>query len=129
MPLYTYKRESTGEHRDVFQGMNDVHEYFGEDGTEQDWKRVWHVPQMAMDTNIDPFNNEAFVEKTRGGQGTYGDLMDQSAELSEQRARLNGGVDPVKEKYYKDYSAKRNGAVHPDKKRKTFESSEVSVEY
>ena len=129
MPLYTYKRESTGEYRDILQGMNDVHEYFGEDGTEDDWKRVFHAPNTSVSSNIDPFNSKAFVEKTGNQKGTVGDLLDQSAELSAKRADKNGGVDPVKEKYYQDYAAKRNGAIHPDKKAKTFENSEVKAEY
>ena len=47
MPIYTYFRESTEEFVDVVQRMNDVHEYKGADGSEDDWKRVYYSPQMA----------------------------------------------------------------------------------
>lgn len=129
MPLYTYKRESTQEYKDVFQGMNDAHEYKGENGDEEDWKRVFHIPQMSVSMNINPYDNNAFIEKTGKQKGSVGDLLDQSAELSEKRAAENGGVDPVKEKYYKDYSKKRNGAIHQNKKSKTIDNDVVKVEY
>ena len=53
MPLYTYKRESTGEHRDVLQSMNDRHCYSGVNGDEQDWRRVFLSPNASIDTNIE----------------------------------------------------------------------------
>jgi hypothetical protein len=39
-----------------------------------------------------------------------------------------GGKDPVKEKYFTDYSAKRRGAKHPDQM-KTFENSKIKVDF
>ena len=57
-----------------------------------------------------------------------GDLLDRSADLSKERASQNGGVDPVKEKYYKEYSKKRNGALHEDKKPTSFENKHIKVE-
>ena len=39
-------------------------------------------------------------------------MFDRSAELSEKRRKIYG-KDPVKEKYYKDWSKKRKGKVHP----------------
>jgi len=38
--------------------------------------------------------------------------MDRSAEWSEKRAAQNGGVDPVKKNYFKEYSKKRGGKKH-----------------
>ena len=75
--------------------------------------------QLNTEASIDPWNNADFVNKTAGKQGTYGDLMDRSAELSAQRASQNGGVDPVKEKYYKNYSKnqKRCKASRSDEKK------------
>jgi hypothetical protein len=57
-----------------------------------------------------------------------GDMLDKSQELSQKRADKNGGVDPVKDKFFKDYSAQRKGAKHPDEKKK-LNSTKISVEY
>ena len=100
MPIYTYFRESTEEFVDVFQGMNDVHEYKGADGNEYDWKRVYYSPQMAMDTQIDPFSSKQFNDRTRDKKGTVGHMLDYSAEMSDKRASQAGGIDPVKQKYF-----------------------------
>lgn len=111
---------------DVFFHMNDDKEYIDEEGVE--WKRVFLGSQLSCDASIDPWSNSDFVNKTGGKKGTMGDLMDKSAELSAQRAKENGGVDPVKQKYYKNYSKKRGGAVHDDLKPKTFENKHIKIE-
>ena len=54
------------------------------------------------------------MEKSTNKKGSLGDVMDYSKELSEARSEKNGGIDPVKEKHYKEYSAKRKGAKHID---------------
>ena len=129
MPLYTYKRASTGEHRDVLQSMNDIHSYSGSNGDESDWKRVYLAPNASIDTNIDPNNRTKFVETTSSKKGaTMGEMMDYSRELSDKRASQNGGVDPVKQKYFEKYSKERNGAKHPEQM-KTYESKNVKIEY
>jgi predicted nucleic acid-binding Zn ribbon protein len=128
MPSYTYFNSETEEYRDIVQKMSDVHEYFGEGGDEATWKRVFTVPHASIDSKIDPFKSEDFTRKTGGKKGTYGDLLDKSAELSHQRAEMAGGVDPVKEKYFKDYSEKRRGAKHPDQM-KSFESKNIQVDF
>jgi len=118
MPIYIYENPSTGEVREVLQSMNEEHCY-SEDG--QEWVRVWTLPQMSIDTKLDPFSSKDFVKKT-DKSGTYGDLLDRSAELSEIRANKNGGVDPLKQKYFDDYAKKRGGKRHPDElKNKTIE--------
>lgn len=94
--------------------MNDEHVYHGEDGTQNDWKRVYTVPQMSIDSQIDPNDPNAFLTATEGKKGTYGDMQDFSQELSEKRAEKTGGVDPVKQKYFEKYSAERKGAKHPE---------------
>lgn len=127
MPLYTYKNELTSETRDIFQGMDDTHEYFGENGDEK-WKRVFQVPNAAIDTRVDPYDNNSFVEKTGNKKGTMGDMLDLSAELSNKRAEDNGGTDPMKKKYFDDYAAKRKGSRHQDEK-KSLNTKDVSVEY
>lgn len=128
MPLYTYFNSETEEYRDIVQKMSDVHTYSGENGDETTWKRVFTVPNASFDSKIDPFKTSDFVRKTGGKKGIYGDLLDKSSELSHQRAEMAGGVDPVKEKYYKDYSEKRRGAKHPSQM-KSFESKNVKIDF
>ena len=126
MPIYTYEHPETGETVDIVQTMSEEHSYTDENGLK--WKRVFQVPMASSDSQIDANDPKAFVEATRNKKGTVGDMMDMSRELSEKRASKHGGTDPVKDKFFKEYSEKRKGAKHPDQN-KTFESSKVKVEY
>ena len=128
MPLYTYENPETGELIDVLQGMNEKHSYIDENGLE--WKRVFQVPNAAVDSQIDANNPVAFIDATKNKKGTYGDLLDKSNELSERRAKEHGGQDPIKEKFLNDYSKKTKGKKHPSLiMKKTYESNKVKVEY
>lgn len=111
MPLYSFKNEETGEIVEILQGMNDEH-VFERDGIR--WNRVWHNPQISFDTKIDPNSHRQFMDKT-SKKGTYGDLMDRAAELSERRAVQNGGIDPLKQKSEEQYSKERGGRKIPKK--------------
>ena len=126
MPIYVYKHPEHEEYREVFQGMNDEHVY-QEDGVE--WQRVFLSPNASIDNSVDPFSKQQFIDATYSKKGTLGDMMNLSAELSEKRAEKMGGKDPVKEKFYNNYAKERNGAEHPNRKRKTYESKNVKVEY
>ena len=129
MPLYIYLNESTNEYREILQGMNDPHEYFGEtDEVNEPWQRVFTIPNASIDTQIDPFNSNQFVDRTGSKKGSYGDMLDYSSEMSQRRADQAGGVDPVKEKYFKEYSKKRKGAKHFEQM-KTFENKGIEVKY
>ena len=109
--------------------MNDPHEYFGEaDELNEPWQRVFTIPNASIDTQIDPFNSNQFVDRTGSKKGSYGDMLDYSSEMSQRRADQAGGVDPVKEKYFKEYSKKRKGAKHFEQM-KTFESKGIEVKY
>ena len=55
-------------------------------------------------------------------------MFDYSKELSDKRADQNGGVDPVKKKYFENYSKQRNGAKHVQDMQ-TYESKTVKIEY
>lgn len=100
--------------------MTEPHVY-SEPGKHGDkWVRVFVNPQMAIDVKIDPFSQKDFVDKTgkkRGG--TIGDLMDASAQLSQQRERILG-QDPVKEKAIDAYERKTH-KKHPSKIPKSIE--------
>jgi|TARA_R110000772_G_scaffold2302_2_gene7937 hypothetical protein len=127
MPIYIYKSPNGEEYKEVVQTMAEDHVYFDSEGLK--WKRVFTVPNASIDTSVDPYSSREFVEKTSNKKGTYGDMMDYSQELSHTRAEKNGGIDPVKEKYYKDYSKKRNGAKHFDQmKTETKNNKQLNVD-
>jgi hypothetical protein len=128
MPLYIYHNIVTDEYVEIVQRMNETHQYSGISGDEDCWRRVFTVPNASIDAHLDPFSSKDFVNKTQNKKGTYGDLLDRSAEMSDKRASLAGGKDPVKEQYFSDYSAKRRGAKHPDQM-KTFENNKIKVDF
>jgi len=122
MPIYLYKNKKTNEHREILQGMNDVHEYFGENGGEDCWQRVFTVPTAGIDTNLDPYSKNDFMRNTEGKKETLGSLWERSQELSEKR-KDDQGSDPVKDKFYDNYSKERNGQIHPEKKKADLKKS------
>jgi hypothetical protein len=110
MPLYCFFNEETGEYKDVFFHMNDEKRYVDENGYE--WKREFISPNAQIDGNIDPFSENAFVNKTNKND-TLGSLYDRAAEMSEKRAKMSvTGRDPLKDKKLEDYSKKRHGLKH-----------------
>jgi len=131
MPIYIYQNPKTEECKEVFQSMNDEHVYSDKSGLK--WKRVFVASQLKTEASIDPWSNVDFVEKTRNTKGTYGDMLDRSSELSEKRASQNGGIDPIKQKAYKDYSKKRGGAKHAQQVREEslskLKNKNISIEY
>lgn len=124
MPLYIYQHPETQEYIEIIQGMNEEHKYF-EDGVE--WKRIFTVPNAAIDSKIDAFSQSEFIHKTGNKKGTVGDILDLSSELSEKRAQLDGKEDPVKRKYFEDYK-KRNKKDHLQDKPKTIETSNYKID-
>jgi hypothetical protein len=127
MPIYTYQKESTGEMIEIFQSMNEVHEYKGKNGNENDWVRIFHIPQASIDTKQDPFNSNQYLRHTESKKGNYGDLLNLSKELSNKREKILG-KDPIKEKFYSDYSKQRKGAKHPDQFKKKIETKNYKIE-
>tara|TARA_R100001443_G_C3290881_1_gene162846 strand:- start:25 stop:411 length:387 start_codon:yes stop_codon:yes gene_type:complete len=127
MPIYIYKHPDREEYEEILQGMNDEHVY-EKDGVK--WDRVFLPPNTCIDGAIDPFSDRQFLDATKNKKGTYGDILDLSREQSEKRAAQRGGIDPIKEKYYKDYSEARGGAKHPKEIReKGYESKNVKIDY
>lgn len=110
--IYVFKHPKKEQYREIVQRINEKHEYIDSQGVA--WERVFTAPQVTVDSNFDPFSEAGFAEKTGKKKGTMGDLLDRSRELSDKRAQLNGGVDPVKEKTFEDYSKKRRGLKHPN---------------
>ena len=91
------------------QKMNEEHAYVDKEGVK--WQRVWQTPNTMIDSDIDPFSQEQWNNKTKDGKGSVGDLWDRSRELSEKRKKVLGH-DPIKDKYFRDYSKKRRGLKH-----------------
>lgn len=128
MALYDFENIDTGEVRELFFKMNDLKEYNGEDGTEVGkWRRKFHVPLAAIDTQLDAFSKEQFVRRTEK-YSTVGDHMAKSQELSEIRAQ-KGGRDEVKQKFFDDYAATRKGQRHFAEKPQKFENDRVSIDF
>lgn len=109
--IYLFENPQTGEVRQVWQGMNEQHVY--SDGGLV-WNRVFTVPAAKIGDN--PYSVQSFLDKTNN-KGTLGDVWDRADDLSHKRASQNGGVDPIKQKYYKQYSKDRKGRIHPNANR------------
>ena len=122
MGIYLYQNKETGEIREIFQGMNEVHSYSGQSNNETDWVRVFTNPGISFDNKIDPYSPTAFVDKTQNKKGTLGDLWDASRELSEKR-KDSLGTDPIRQTAYDDYAKARNGKRHPKEKIETLKKN------
>ena len=129
MPIYLYHNTETDEYREIIQSMKEDHVYFGDHGDESCWTRVFTVPNASIDSHVDPFSSKQFVDKTQNKKGTYGDLIDRSAEMSAKRSEIAGGQDPVKQQYFDNYSKTRKGAKHPEQMKKVFETNHVKVDF
>jgi hypothetical protein len=127
MPMYVFQHPDREEYVEAYFGMNDEKKYIDEEGTE--WKRVYLSSQLSVDAKVDPWDNADFVNKTGNKKGTVGDMLNLSSELSEQRAKESGGVDPLKQKYYDNYSKQRGGAKHVDQMKKTYEDKNIKIDF
>jgi hypothetical protein len=109
--IYTYQHPETGEIIDVSQNANDPHVYFDSDGLK--WNRVFNIPYTSSNTKADPFSQSQFVNQFENKKVKIGDISDCSAEMSAKREQKLG-MDPVKIKFFDEYSKKRRGINHPD---------------
>jgi len=113
MPLYTYVNPKTKQTIDIVQSVHDEHTYVDNKGLK--WQRVFTAPEVNTHGTLKvECSDKQFSEYTKNRKGSIGDLWDQSAELSEKRKKIYGGKDPVKKKYFKDWSKKRKNKVHPE---------------
>jgi hypothetical protein len=111
MPIYLYQNPKNKKIKEIIQSVHDVHEY-EEEGVK--WNRVFTAPELNTFEKLGAESTaKQFSELTGKQKGTMGDLWDRSKELSDKRKKLYGGADPVKKQYYKDWSKKRKGKVHP----------------
>ena len=92
--IYLFYNTETDEYREIEMSMKEYAPYRGENNDEDAWERVYETPQISMrnstSSKIDPYNQREFVERTGRMKGNYGNMIDYSKELSEQRAEKNG---------------------------------------
>lgn len=112
MPTYIYQHPSTEEIIEIVQSIDDEHKYIDKDGIE--WLRIFTAPQLNTQEklNIDSTSKD-FARVTSSHKGKMGDLWDRSKELSDKR-KQRYGEDPIKKQYYKKWSDKRRGRIHPN---------------
>ena len=128
MPIYIFENELTGEVKEIFFHMEEKKLFNGENGTEiGQWRRVFTVPRMGIDTQLDPRDKNAFVRRTEK-YSKVGDFQDISRDLSAQRAAKDGR-DPVKEKWLDNYEKSRLGKRHSERIPKKFESKHMTVDF
>ena len=109
MPFYIFANKK-GKTKEIFFHMNDDKVYV-ENG--ETWQRIWTKPQAMFDAiKIDPFKSKDFSKRIERNKGKMGDLFDESKEMSERRIQI-AGHDPVKEKYWQNWSKKRGGRKPP----------------
>jgi len=130
--FYSFVHTVTGETKEVEMPMSDYKPYKGEDGKDEGWQRVYDTPQVNIGNyvakKVDPWDNKQFVNRTGNMKGTYGDLQDFSAQMSEQRAKESvTGEDPVKRKHFDKYE-KNVGKKHVADKPKVIETKNVKIE-
>ena len=118
--FYNFIHKVTGETKEVEMPMSDYKLYKGENGQDEGWQRVYDAPQVNIGNyvakKVNPWDNNQFIERTGKMKGTYGDLQDYSAQMSEKRAKESPtGEDPVKRKHFDD-------------KPKTIETKNIKVE-
>jgi hypothetical protein len=111
MPLYIYVHPETEEMVELHQKMTDVHAYIDKDGTE--WSRVFTPTNFNVEGRPNPWSPKKFIEKTRDGKGTVGELWDRAKEASEMRIQKEG-YDPIQKENFKKYSEERKGKKHPN---------------
>ena len=108
MAFYSFQNTETGEIKDVVQKMDEEHTY-SQNGVE--WIRLWINPQVSTNIKIDPFSEKDFLNQTSSKKETLGDIFDRAKEASLKREKKLGAEDPIKKKFYEDYSKKRKGKV------------------
>jgi len=130
--FYNFIHTVTGKTKEVEMPMSDYKPYKGDDGQDEGWQRVYDAPQVNIGNyiakKVDPWDNKQFVDRTGKMKGTYGDLHDYSAQMSEKRAKESlTGEDPIKRKHSDKYE-KNVGKKHLDDTPKVIETKNVKVE-
>lgn len=123
MPIYLYQNPESLETKEIIQSMSEPHEYY-ENGVK--WVRVFTVPNASIDTKIDAFSQNDYVNKTSNKKGTVGDLLDLSSELSRTRKEKTG-EDKVKKDFFKNYE-KQNGIKHMNDRKESISKNGFNIQ-
>ena len=116
MPTYIYQHPKTNEIVEVSQKISEAHEYTDSQGVQ--WNRVFTVPYASIPnmTRIEAGSEQDFMKRTEGFDGTMGDLMDLSKDLSNKRIEERGdGTDNVKQKFFKGIKLTVNNSIQSSK--------------
>ena len=89
--------------------MKEDHVYVDREGLK--WDRIFLAANASIDTQGDCFSKEDVARQTAKHGMTVGDMWALSKDMSNKRAK-KAGKDPLKEKYFQDYKAKRKGIKH-----------------
>jgi phage terminase small subunit len=114
MPAYDFQCEETGEIISVYvplKAPNRQRQIQKRKG--KVYKRIYSAPTAAVDSRVKDASKEDFRRMTTGKKLSVGDMWDISKDMHQHRADKNGGVDEVKEQYYRDYE-RQNKVKHPD---------------
>lgn len=113
-PLYTFQHPITKEVKEIVQRMSEPHTFTDDKGIV--WERLFVIPQMAINSIIDPNDKKSFVDKTRDKNYNLGELWSLSQECSEKREGMSG-VDEVRVKAEQSYEKRTKGSKHPHRKK------------
>jgi len=119
MPVHEFYNESNGKSIEIYVPINAPSENHQTQVVEgQIYKRIYSAPLASVDTVSKDGTKEDFRRLTTNKKGlTIGQMWEMSAEMSQHRADKNGGVDNVKESFYKNYE-REVGKAHPEVERK-----------
>jgi len=81
----------------------------------KNYTRIPTNPTMSTDTRINPFDKQAFLDKTNK-PGKFGDLVDLSRDLAEKRKQKTGGEDKIRENFVETSKKTRRGKFIDDLK-------------
>lgn len=111
MPEYLYQHPKSNKIISLIQSIHEKHEYQDDSGVK--WNRIFTSPQLNTEGTLKAdCTAKEFSDFTGKKKGNVGDLWDRSAELSAKREKLLG-KDPLKQKYFDNWSKKRKGKKHP----------------
>ena len=111
MPIYIFINPDTGEHKEVVQRMMEEHVHIDENGLK--WDRVFTPANFTVDGVLNPMSQKDFMSQSYDKNYTVGELQDKSREASQSRSDKYG-YDPIRKKWFEDYSKKRKGKLHPN---------------
>lgn len=122
MPIHQFIHEESGETIDEYVPASapaEQHSRQIRDG--KVFKRVYAAPMSAIDSRIEEGSKEEFARITNKKGIKTKDMWELSEEMSKRRAEKNG-VDPVKQKFYrefeKEHGVKHTGELQEEKRRR-----------